>query len=343
MLEKKKEEFKNLFPGVMFLDAADVQSLEKYLKSQKQIDQKDAIEKVEKAGVGNMNLTLRVITQEKTLIVKQSRPWVEKYPTISAPVHRTSIEGIFYKSINHHHFLNTYIPKLFGLDERANIIFLEDLGEIDSLETAYSGNPINEKTVHELILWLKTLHQLEFSPETKHLLKNLKMRVLNHEHIFELPLRRNNGLNLDEITPGLEKIADELKWNMTYCKKVEELGKLYLSDGKTLLHGDFYPGSWMLKNNSLYIIDPEFCFFGLPEFDLGVMLAHLALANQPEALQNAMLDSYGHQEHLNKKLVHNFAGVEIMRRIIGVAQLPIPSHKEFKEDLLMKSLEWVML
>ena len=33
-----------------------------------------------RAGDGNMNCTVRVTTGTGTLIVKQSRPWVEKYP-----------------------------------------------------------------------------------------------------------------------------------------------------------------------------------------------------------------------------------------------------------------------
>ncbi len=343
ILEKKKAEFKNLFPGVVFLAQSEPQALEKYLKTQKQISQTDHVLKVDKAGDGNMNLTLRVTTEEKSIIIKQSRPWVEKYPAIAAPVHRTSIEGIFYKSIIQHEFLRQHIPAIYGLDERANIIFLEDLGSIESLESAYKGDPIPEKVIKLLVRWLSALHNKEFSPETKHLLKNLKMRILNHEHIFELPLRRNNGLYLDKITLGLDKIAQELKWNMSYCKKVEELGNLYLTEGKSLLHGDYYPGSWMLKQDKVYILDPEFCFFGMPEFDLGVMLAHLVLSRQNLETQNAVINNYESLTPIRNKLVFNFAGVEIMRRLIGVAQLPVSAEKDWKEDMLMKSLEWVML
>ena len=43
-----------------------------------------------------------------------------------------------------------------------------------------------------------------------------------------------------------------------------------MQNGDTLLHGDYYPGSWMRVRERLYIIDPEFSFAGPKEFDLGI-------------------------------------------------------------------------
>jgi 5-methylthioribose kinase len=49
-------------------------------------------------------------------------------------------------------------------------------------------------------------------------------------------------------------------------QKLSVLGSLYLSKGKYLLHGDYYPGSWF-KTADGKVIDPSF-FYGLREFDL---------------------------------------------------------------------------
>ena len=343
LFSQKKQEFKKLYPNTIFLDPSEPIAIDHYLKQQSIIDIHDHVIHIEKAGEGNMNLTLRVITKNNSIIVKQSRPWVEKYPAIPAPVHRTSIEGLFYKTITDISGLSAYTPKFLGLDEQANIIFIEDLGQIKSFENMYAGIPVQEEHIRILLHWINMLHQQEFSPETRHLLKNLEMRQLNHEHIFALPLNKNNGLDLDSFTNGLSKVGNELKANPTYCKKVEELGKLYLSDGKCLLHGDYYPSSWMQRDGKVYVIDPEFCFFGPPEFDMGIVLAHLLLSGQPLHTQEKMFDYYQNAAVLDKRLVYNFAGVEIMRRLIGVAQLPLPNQLDKKEEMLMTSLEWVML
>jgi 5-methylthioribose kinase len=138
-------------------------------------------------------------------------------------------------------------------------------------------------------------------------------------------------------------VGNELKNNPSYCRKTEELGKLYLSEGKALLHGDYYPGSWMQKGNEVFVIDPEFCFFGPPEFDVGIVLAHLLLSDQPRLMHEKVFAKYQNSNTLDKKLVYNFAGVEIMRRLMGVAQLPLHNTLEKKEEMLMTSLEWVLL
>ncbi|HEY0007966.1 MAG TPA: phosphotransferase [Tepidisphaeraceae bacterium] len=97
----------------------------------------------------------------------------------------------------------------------------------------------------------------------------------------------------------------------------------YLSDGACLLHGDFFPGSWLKTDHRLYVIDPEFCFFGDAEFDVGVAIAHLALARVDLATAEAFLTAYECELDLN--LAARFAAVEVMRRLIGVAQLPLPA------------------
>jgi 5-methylthioribose kinase len=39
-----------------------------------------------------------------------------------------------------------------------------------------------------------------------------------------------------------------------------------------------FPGSWLKAADGLRVIDPEFCFLGDPEFDCGILAAHLMIA-----------------------------------------------------------------
>ena len=98
-----------------------------------------------------------------------------------------------------------------------------------------------------------------------------------------------------------------------------------------MVHGDFFPGSWIHTQNGVRVIDPEFCFFGPPEFDWGVMNAHMHLSNLPP-VPTADLD---------QKLVDGFCGVEIMRRLIGVAQVPLSCGAGQKHGYLQLSRELV--
>ena len=77
------------------------------------------------------------------------------------------------------------------------------------------------------------------------------------------------------------------------------------------------------------------------EFDLACAIAHLALARQPIDLPERLLDQYCRRsaERLAPDGVWlaRFAACEAMRRLIGVAQLPIPPSDGFRAALLGRS------
>ena len=93
--------------------------------------------------------------------------------------------------------------------------------------------------------------------------------------------------------------------------------------------------------NGLKVIDPEFGFTGPREFDLGVFCAHLRMAGT--VLEESVLEThYLPWKQLDRRLVSTFAGVEILRRLLGVAQLPIRFDLERKRVLLEKAVEDVL-
>ncbi|MEM9408364.1 MAG: aminoglycoside phosphotransferase, partial [Acidobacteriota bacterium] len=75
-------------PGVPLLSLEDPELTEATLRDVGWLAPDETFRSVERPGEGNMNLTLRVTTDRRSLIVKQSRPWVEKYDVIEAPFDR---------------------------------------------------------------------------------------------------------------------------------------------------------------------------------------------------------------------------------------------------------------
>jgi len=161
---------------------------------------------------------------------------------------------------------------------------------------------------------------------------NNDLKKLNHQHIFVLPFIKDNGFPLNSVQPGLEKLAHSFINNESLKNRSLFIGDQYLKKGKTLLHGDFYPGSWMKNNDGIYIIDPEFSFIGDLEFDLGVFIAHIIITTLDEKYLTEILNYYS--KSVNRKLVENYLGIEIIRRIIGLAQLPINLSLDEKDKLL---------
>ena len=121
---------------------------------------------------------------------------------------------------------------------------------------------------------------------------------------------------------------------------IHRQGEHYLTDGPLLLHGDFFPGSWLQTIRGPMVIDPEFCFDGPAEFDLRCASAHFTFAQQPPGTSLTFLNGYRRTftaSPIDDADVARFAAAEIMRRLIGVAQLPIPPSRGLRQMLLQKS------
>jgi 5-methylthioribose kinase len=317
------------------IDAANLPALTAYLVARRVFEPGEIVTSATTAGDGNMNCTLRVTGRRRSVVVKQGRPWVEKYPHIAAPSDRTRVEAAFYRAAADCPAVSRRMPALLDGDEDARVIVLEDLGAAGDFTGAYGGAAIGRTECESLIEYLVALHQCTIAAAQRATFRNREMRALNHEHMFRFPLDPSNGLALDAITPGLQAEADALKRDTHYVDRVSAAGMYYLADGDQLVHGDFFPGSWLRspsRDVPPRVIDPEFCFLGRGEFDFGVMLAHLRLASQPaariEQVEQRVPAAY------DASLVRRFAGVEIMRRLIGVAQLPLPVPLDVKRRLL---------
>ena len=291
----------------------------------------------EPAGESNMNLVLRIKTNQRNLILKQSKPYVRKYPQIPAPIERIEVEYQFLKHISSDEVLVNQAPKILHFDLQEHILITEDLGKSADFSQIYSGNGTLEKDdILQLTCFLNRLHdfQAEGFPD------NMAMRKLNHEHIFHFPFLKENGFDLDQIQAGLQEISLVYKKDKNLKTEIEKLGNRYLSQGNSLIHGDYYPGSWLDTESGVKIIDPEFGFLGDREFDLGVFLAHLDLGRQPEKLKNLVLESYTNS--IDQKLVNQYRGIEILRRLIGIAQLPISLSLQEKNEVLESGKNFIL-
>jgi len=310
---------------------------ESFINSLSFLDSDEIAISTEKAGEGNMNAVFRIQTNKRTFIAKQSFPFVRKYPQISAPIERIDTEFQYLKLMEIIPELKSYSPKILGYFPENHLLLLKDFGPGSDFTEYYQQSKHNkEKVIAELILYLNQLHSLK-APIFPN---NMKMRELNHEHIFRFPFDENNGLDLDSILPGLEKASIPYKKDEKLKSKIGFLGDRYLSKGDTLLHGDFYPGSWINTESGLKVIDPEFGFVGDREFDLGVFVAHLIFSglNENEALSK--LKNYS--PSFDSSLTRAYGGVELLRRLIGIAQLPLDLSLEERKNLLQLGRKMIL-
>ena len=326
-----------------WLDARDAAAVHRRLAQLGWLHPGERLQQIAPAGEGNMNLTCRVQTDQRSFILKQSRPWVEKYPQIPAPADRALRERDFYQFTRSIQPVADVMPQLLGWDEQARLLMFEDLGPAADCTFVYDGEPFREDHLTQLACFLAALHDHTAGADDRSL-TNRPMRELNHEHIFRIPWQpcavADMRIDLDAFEPGLSAAAADLQRRNELQDRAAALGRRYLADGPHLVHGDFFPGSFLDTGDHLAMIDTEFAYFGDAEFDLGVLIAHLALSRQPGADAARLLDSYQSQvQHTqpDHDRLSRYAACEVIRRLIGVAQLPIAPSTDWRTALLYRS------
>lgn len=293
------------------------------------------VDSIKVAGDGNMNFTYRLtFTDKQSVIVKQSPPYCARFPDIPAPEERILSEFKYYDLIAKNRFLADHSPALLGLDEHKKIAYISDLGEATDFEFLYKQEKkLDQKTSEKLVEYLAKLHRIKIPKDIEFI--NFKMRELNHAYIFDLPFAGNfDAIDLDNITPGLLAVVKDVIDDQNLKQSAHDLGQFYFKNNRTLIHGDYYPMSWIETEKGLFVIDPEFGFLGLAQIDLGVFLAHMLLSNNYRTALNTLNSVYGAYDI---ELVAKFAAVEIIRRITYVSQLPLINSLSFKKELLLKS------
>ncbi|MFL2629051.1 MAG: phosphotransferase [Flavobacteriaceae bacterium] len=306
---------------------SSLSEIEKYLKKELNIFSSDEqVHNVEVPGEGNMNVVLRVETNKKSFILKQSRPYVNKYPNIKNSEKRIIVEDQFYELIIKSE-IQKFFPKKIDFIKKDLILLIEDLGQCRDMSYLYSSKNMNLDHFNSLIYILESIHKTKVNSFPS----NYSLKELNHEHIFVLPFQKND-FQLDDIQSGLKKLSTYITNDSNINDVVKRIGDMYLKVGNTLLHGDYYPGSWMQKDDNVYVIDPEFSHLGFKEFDLGVMAAHLTMITESEDYLNKIIKAYS--ENIDKSIFYKVSGIEIIRRIIGLAQLPLDMSLNAKEKLL---------
>jgi 5-methylthioribose kinase len=338
----KLNAFRAQFPDAQFFDDTVPDHLPGYLRENKIIDLEEKVLSIEKPGEGNMNFVRRVRTDKKSFIVKQCRPWVEKYPEIKAPVERLKTEKTYYEYISTISFFSRFTPQIISYDPDNLTLILEDLGEGSDFTMLYKrGSEIKEPELEALMKYLSHLHHTNWGKSDNLFPSNLALRQLNHEHIFYYPYLPDNGFDLDTVQSGLQALSLPVKQNEQLKKSISDLGEKYLSPGPVLIHGDYYPGSWLQINGEIKIIDPEFAFFGFAEFDLSIMTAHFFLAGIHINDIREILKRYDQRSDFDRRLFMGFCGAEILRRLIGLAQLPLDLSLNDKAELITLAQQFI--
>jgi 5-methylthioribose kinase len=176
-------------------------------------------------------------------------------------------------------------------------------------------------------------------------------------YVFSEPLIRTGNSN-DIFKLSQKFIESEVYQDDELIKQVNDLKEQFTNKRQALLHGDLHTGSIFVHKSSIIVFDYEFAFYGPIGFDIGNLLANLvfswlhakAIGQKQEfmywmeATIQMMIDGlkkgfvsefelrYNTDAHYTSEyitayvedIIHDvaaFAGVELLRRVIGIAHV----------------------
>jgi 5-methylthioribose kinase len=326
------------------LDLARPSELRNFLRARGLLAADRQLARLERAGDGAMNLTLRARFDDgRSLIVRQSRGRVERRPEVPAPEARILSEIAFYRAVAVEPVLARRLPGLVYYSARDRIACLEDLGEAGDLTGMHRGEPLPATCEQELLAWLRGVHALPLDAnDWGEVLQNRAMRAFHHALAFEAPFSGDGCADLDARTPGLAQGARRLRNDLALRARARDLGNRYLARGPHLLHGDFWPGNWLRHARGIRVVDAELACFGAAEYDVGVYLAHRLLAGATRDDIATAIATYAPPPGFEHATALGFAGIEMLRRLLGAAPLWLDGSLARQLELLATGRDLVL-
>ena len=277
---------------------------------------------VEPAGDGNINWVRRVRTPARSVVVKQARPALERFPEYEAPTERIVCEARYYE-IARALDVDRVCPAVLHFDAPHRVLVLEDLGDAPRLAASDVG------AAARVARFLAAVHGATAGDASLAArFPNDGMRRLHGDHIFVLPFAPNDFPLPDPVRARAEAI-----WRDGRAAAVgAEMYERYLAPSGALVHGDVQPGNVLRAKRGAVLLDAEIAHAGDPAFDLGTLFAHLSLpavargdARAAEPVIEAARRSYraagGPSDDAFDVRVRRYAALEMLRRTLGAARV----------------------
>lgn len=239
---------------------------------------------VDEVGDGNLNLVFIVrgrTDPTRALVLKQALPWLrvagESWPLTRD---RMRIETAALRQFEE--LVPEFTPRILDHDEELSFVAMEFLGEHRVMRGELMAGASLPLAARHLGSFMARLHfatsDLAMDGPAKKArvaaFLNPALCELQEDFVFTNPFLESpeNRWNpaLDADVRGLRRDA-ELK------AAIAEVKASYMTVGQALLHGDLHTGSVMVTADDTRVIDPEFAFYGPMGYDVGTMLANLAI------------------------------------------------------------------
>lgn len=304
----------------------------------------------EEIGDGNLNFVYRVYDAARptcSVVVKQAPPYIKILgPDYPLPSDRLTYESRSLEIYNQ--FASQAVPTQYYFDSDAAVIVMEDFRGYRLLRDDLIAG-IVEKTVSEQIgCFMGKIHSQTYTDNVdsatvdkyREDFGNTVMQSITADYVFTFPFIEHET---NFYTNGLELDVKRLKTDDVFLQQTRNLKAIFLTEQHGLTHGDLHTGSVMVKGDSAKVIDSEFAFYGPVGFDIGLFWANYLLSyfshtgntDVQSQIKTAIIqtwetyvEAFEMDLSLKVRTLHailnesiGFAGMEMLRRIIGAAHV----------------------
>jgi 5-methylthioribose kinase len=302
-------------------------------------------------GDGNINWVRRVHVggeRPRSFVLKQARPALERFPQYAAPTERLLFEARWFELAGAHD-ADRICPRVLALDAANRVLALEDLSAAERLDVALARGADVAPQLETLARFLARVHAATAGDDTLPArFENGAMRQLHGDHIFALPYQANDF----GLSPALEDAAREARADRALLRAAADAHADYLRPHGELVHADVQAGNVLLTaGGGVKLLDAEIAHVGDAAFDLGTLLAHLALpalarGDDASALVARARAAYRAESACSAATLaraQRYAGLELIRRTIGAARAPAVASDEAGLRVLAAGRGWVRI
>ncbi len=306
---------------------------------------------IEEIGDGNLNTVYRVSDAthpERSLVLKHAPPYIK----ILGPDYPLSPERLTYESralAVCNRLVSGTVPVQYSFDAEAAVIAMEDLRDARVLRDDLIAGTVDIAIPEQIGRFMAVVHSQtyvdNFDSQTaqhyKQQFANTTMQSITADYVFTFPYTEHET---NFWTPGLEPDVRRLKADTDFLQRAAHLKQVFLTAQQGVTHGDLHTGSVLVQGDTAKVIDAEFAFYGPIGFDLGLYWANYLLSyfshqdtlSVQSALKTAIVQTWRTytaefkmaDAELKAETLQNvfsdavgFAGLEILRRLIGAAHV----------------------
>ena len=286
--------------------------------------------RIEPAGDGNINWVRRVRAGDRSWVVKQARPALERFPQYRTSTIRITCEARWLETVRPWDH-DGVCPAVVLFDEATRTLVLEDLGDVPRLDRVLARRDGDGRAAAaRLAGFLGAVHaSTEGDESLVPRFPNGEMQRLHGDHIFALPFRENDF----PLAPPVRARAADIWGKGEIAARAAAAYRRYLEPRGALVHGDVQAGNVLLAPRGAVLLDAEIAHFGDPAFDLGLLFAHCwlpaaargaAAAAEPAiaAAWHAYAERSGARVERRDE-ANRYAGIELLRRTLGAARVPV--------------------